>query len=81
MERAVEGKTSHGECGFPADGKHATTGAPREGLVHFGPKSKPNAGPNDGEFANLGVFELVTSIEVNRTYLDAQMELFLRKAR
>ena len=41
---------------------HATTGTPPEGLVHSGPKSKPNSGPN-GEFVNLGVCELITSIE------------------
>ena len=50
--------------------EHATTGAPPEGLVHSGPKSKPNSGPN-GEFANLGVCELVTSNEVNYSFVYA----------
>ena len=40
----------------------ATTRALPEGLVHPGPKSKPDLGPN-GEFVGLGVCELVTSIE------------------
>ena len=44
--------------------EHATTGTLPEGLVHSGPKSKPNLGPN-GEFVSLRVCELITSIEVN----------------
>ena len=47
--------------------KYATTGALPEGLVHSGPKNKPNSGPN-GEFVGLGVCELITSIEVNCTF-------------
>ena len=53
--------------------QHATSGALPEGLVHSGPKSKPNSGAN-GEFASLWVCELITSVEVNCTFFYASIK-------
>ena len=71
-EAAVAARTKAGLSVvlFSIASEHATTGTPPEGLVHSGTKSKPNSGPN-GEFVNLGVCELITSIEVNYTFLYA----------